>query len=451
MSLNNAIAGDTDLYFDQQTGELLGYRNPLTSNPEQFVGGAGATTYAALTDKSSVDLPGINGPLSNALASKANSASPALTGTPTAPTAAPGTNTTQIATTAFVAAAVSAGGGSYPEALNFAALPVAPADGTTYVVLQTQGVIFINRKPAGLYRYTSGVWVYLGEVPDGYFTDNTLRFFDNDDATKQLAFELSGISAGTTRTLTVPNASGTIALTSTSLQTSSNLSDVANTATARTNIGAAASGAVGSSGLTMSTSRLLGRSTASTGAVEEITVGTGLSLSAGTLTATGGGGGGGTKTLGFFGPMTAQPPASGFATLDTRNSIAVLDFDDTAVESSTWVGVIPEGANLSSGISARIHWMATTATSGNVRWRVEFERAGTDMDADSFDTATEGTSAANGTSGIESVAAITCTTIDSLAAGDRFRVRISRVGNDGTNDTMSGDAELIGVELRGVA
>lgn len=39
--------------------------------------------------------------------SKASSASPALTGTPTAPTAAPGTNTTQIASTAFVAASVA--------------------------------------------------------------------------------------------------------------------------------------------------------------------------------------------------------------------------------------------------------------------------------------------------------------------------------------------------------
>jgi len=38
----------------------------------------------------------------------------------------------------------------------------------------------------------------------------------------------------------------------------------------------------------MATARLLGRSTASTGAVEEITVGTGLSLSAGTLSTTGG-------------------------------------------------------------------------------------------------------------------------------------------------------------------
>ena len=52
-------------------------------------------------------------------------------------------------------------------------------------------------------------------------------------------------------------------------------------------------GAVGSSGLTMSTSRLLGRSTASTGAVEEIILGTNLSFSGTTLNAAGGGGGGG--------------------------------------------------------------------------------------------------------------------------------------------------------------
>ncbi len=41
--------------------------------------------------------------------------------------------------------------------------------------------------------------------------------------------------------------------------------------------------AVTTSGLTQATGKLLGRSTASTGAIEEITVGTGLTLSAGTL------------------------------------------------------------------------------------------------------------------------------------------------------------------------
>lgn len=46
------------------------------------------------------------------------------------------------------------------------------------------------------------------------FADNVFEIYDNTDNTKKLAFEASGITTGTTRTLTIPNASGTIALTS---------------------------------------------------------------------------------------------------------------------------------------------------------------------------------------------------------------------------------------------
>jgi hypothetical protein len=59
-----------------------------------FNGRAGAVTLTA------ADVSAVGGALL---------ASPALTGSPTAPTAGPGTNTTQLATCAFVAAAVSAG------------------------------------------------------------------------------------------------------------------------------------------------------------------------------------------------------------------------------------------------------------------------------------------------------------------------------------------------------
>jgi hypothetical protein len=48
--------------------------------------------------------------LQTAVNSKANSISPALTGTPTAPTAASGTNTSQLATTEFVTTAITNGG-----------------------------------------------------------------------------------------------------------------------------------------------------------------------------------------------------------------------------------------------------------------------------------------------------------------------------------------------------
>ena len=169
----------------------------------------------------------------------------------------------------------------------------------------------------------------------------------------------------------------------------------------------------------------------------------GTTLSAGALSSA--------KTLARFTPRENQPPASAFATLDTRNSIAVLDFDAATDESAIFSGVIPDYANLASGIKIRIVWMATTATSGNVRWGAQLMRCNTDLDADSFDTATLGTSAANGTSGIVSVAEITATAIDGLTVGDTFRVKIYRDADDAVNDTMTGDAELIAVEVQQVA
>jgi len=60
---------------------------------------------------------GVTSAIQTQIAAKANTASPTFTGTPAAPTASPGTNTTQLATTAFVAAAVSGGGSmTYPGA-----------------------------------------------------------------------------------------------------------------------------------------------------------------------------------------------------------------------------------------------------------------------------------------------------------------------------------------------
>jgi hypothetical protein len=82
------------------------------------------------------------------------------------------------------------------------------------------------------------------------FADNAFEIYDNTDNTKKLAFEASGITTGTTRTLTVPNASGTIALTSdlasyvpyTGATTSVNLGANNLTATAGTFSGAFAVG-----------------------------------------------------------------------------------------------------------------------------------------------------------------------------------------------------------------
>lgn len=156
------------------------------------------------------------------------------------------------------------------------------------------------------------------------------------------------------------------------------------------------------------------------------------------------------RTIGRYTPMTSQPPATNYATLDTRNSIAVLDFDDTTEEGVFWVDVMPHWANLADGLKVTVFFMATSATSGNVRWGVKFERMNTDEDSDSFDTATENHGATNGTSGIINSVSITCTTIDSIAAGDPFRMWVYRDASDTTNDTVTGDAELVAVLLETV-
>lgn len=156
------------------------------------------------------------------------------------------------------------------------------------------------------------------------------------------------------------------------------------------------------------------------------------------------------KTIATFSALDNNPPASNFATLDTRNSIAVLDFSDTTEESAIFIGSIPNNTSTASGLKVRILWTATAATSGNCRWGVQFEKMTTDLDSDSFDTATETHSATNATNGIATITEITCTTIDSLSGGDFFRLKIYRDASDTTNDTMSDDAELIAVEVRSV-
>ena len=89
-----------------------------------------------------------------------------LTGNVTAPTQSPADNTTKVATTAFVTAAATA----------------ALAADNTWTGTQT-------------------------------FKDNKFVIVDDSDATKKLNLQLSGVTTATTRTLTVPDKSGTIATT----------------------------------------------------------------------------------------------------------------------------------------------------------------------------------------------------------------------------------------------
>jgi hypothetical protein len=157
-------------------------------------------------------------------------------------------------------------------------------------------------------------------------------------------------------------------------------------------------------------------------------------------------------TLAVFTPQSNEPPSANYATFDTRNGIGVLDFDAATEESAIVRGILPRNY-AGGGLTVTSYWMATSATSGDIKVGTSIERdnvAGTDLDADSFATEQTGTGTADATSGKVFSVVTTHTSganMDSLAAGEPFRLKIARKAADGA-DTMTGDAELLVVEIK---
>jgi hypothetical protein len=156
-------------------------------------------------------------------------------------------------------------------------------------------------------------------------------------------------------------------------------------------------------------------------------------------------------TLAIFTPQQNEPPASNYATLDTRNAHLVLDFDDTTNETAVFKGVMPQNYD-GGGFTVRIFYALTSATTGDTDWDAGFERVADsiqDIDSDGFAAVNSvDTTTVPGTSGHVDVVSITFSDgadADSVTAGDGFRIKITR---DATNDSASGDAELWAVEVQ---
>jgi hypothetical protein len=113
------------------------------------------------------------------------------------------------------------GGSSYidGEVQYYADLPITvgtPAVNSAYLVREVSGTWFIGRHPAGIYVRLSNAgaltdWTYAGTFPD-VFSDANFTIYHDADSTREVQFDVSGVSTATVRTLVIPNKDGTIEL-----------------------------------------------------------------------------------------------------------------------------------------------------------------------------------------------------------------------------------------------
>ena len=157
-------------------------------------------------------------------------------------------------------------------------------------------------------------------------------------------------------------------------------------------------------------------------------------------------------TLCIFTPLHNEPPAANAATLDLRNQHPVLDFDATTNEYAVFSAIMPQHYAGTTGVTVYLHYAMSSAVADTVDWDAAFERVGDqqlDIDGDSFAAVNSvDDTTVPGTTGLVDVVSIAFTDgadMDSVAAGEGFRLKINR---DAASDDAAGDAELRWVELR---
>jgi hypothetical protein len=157
-------------------------------------------------------------------------------------------------------------------------------------------------------------------------------------------------------------------------------------------------------------------------------------------------------TLLIFQPLHNEPPSTNWATLDFRNNHPTLDFDASTNESAIFSAVMPNNYVGTTGVTVYIHYSMTSATTLTVDWDVAFELIGDqqlDIDADSFAAVNSiDDTTVPGTSGYVDVVSVTFTDgadMDSVSAGDLFRIKVTR---DAASDDATGDAELHAVVIK---
>ena len=146
--------------------------------------------------------------------------------------------------------------------------------------------------------------------------------------------------------------------------------------------------------------------------------------------------------------LSNRPPTSNYASVDLRNGFVVLDFDDTANETALFLAVLP--SHYSGGsLAATAGWTTTSATTGNVKLRIEVTRIASDVSFDTLPAAdgmTELSVGAPATAGELAMAQTATFAAGDAAAGDMLLVSFTRLASD-AGDTIVGDFELVSLVI----
>ena len=162
------------------------------------------------------------------------------------------------------------------------------------------------------------------------------------------------------------------------------------------------------------------------------------------------------NTLATFLAYNNEPPSGDYATLDTRNSIPVLDFNGTSGTNNEFAefgGFMPRHYD-GGGITTTVGWAASSGVTGDAKWDLSFKSISDD--ADSLDTKSYAAaqSAVGTTATVSGEVAYTTidfsngAQMDSVAAGEYFRMKVLRDSDDPTDTINDIDTELVFVEIK---
>lgn len=217
-SFTGALAGNASTATALQTARTIAINGPVTGTATSFDGSASITIPVTALDVGHVNVTGTlavarggtGTTTSTGTGSVVLSASPALTGTPTAPTAASGTNTTQLATTAFVRQEIdSSRAGLDPKesvrAATTANITLSNTQTVDGVALAVGDRVLVknqtNAAENGIYLVASGAWTRTADASQDTLTSGAYTFVEQGTVNADSGWTLNtdgAITVGTT-------------------------------------------------------------------------------------------------------------------------------------------------------------------------------------------------------------------------------------------------------------